>query len=361
MGFSSTGRAGSSNVGPAFLSGQSIRKPAQFLGGLSTASVLANIPVVTAKILLNQHVKMPSCRKRAVVPSDLHNLATRIHSIGPKTGRGLWGCVVKQINTVKKYRTVFVSDIHLGTKACQAELFLDFLKNVDADKIYLVGDIVDFWRIKRSAHWPQSHNDVIQKLLRKARKGVRVILIPGNHDEDLRAYCGHNFGAIEVMRQDLHETADGRRFLVMHGDEFDVVVRYAKWLAFLGDSAYVAALGMNTQLNWFRRRAGMGYWSLSAYLKQKVKSAVNYIGEFEAALANEAARQRADGVICGHIHHAAVRQIGKALYINTGDWVESCTAVGEREDGQLEIIRWLDLVEEKEISDFVQRELDAAA
>lgn len=265
------------------------------------------------------------------------------------------------IDVTKKYRTLFISDIHLGTKACQAELFLDFVKNVDADTIYLVGDIVDFWRIKRSAHWPQSHNDVIQKLLRKARKGTRIILIPGNHDEGLRAYCGQNFGAIELQHQAIHETADGRRFLVMHGDEFDIVVRYAKWLAFLGDSAYVFALWMNTHFNWFRRRAGLGYWSLPAYLKHKVKRAVNYIGEFETALANEAERQDADGVICGHIHHAAMHQIGKMLYVNTGDWVESCTAVGERADGQLEIIHWLKVAETLGAHQAVHRELEAAA
>lgn len=247
-----------------------------------------------------------------------------------------------------QYRTLFISDIHLGTKACQAEAFLDFLKHHDAETIYLVGDIVDFWRIRRrGAHWPQEQNDVIQKLLRRVRKGTRMIYIPGNHDEALRDYCGTHFGGVELMRDTIHETADGRRFLVMHGDEFDVVVRYSKWLAFLGDWAYEVALGMNTYFNIIRRNLGMPYWSLSAYLKHKVKSAVSFIGEFENALANEAKRQNAQGIICGHIHRATMQEINGVMYINTGDWVESCTAVGETHDGKFEVIHWMNLVEQK--------------
>jgi UDP-2,3-diacylglucosamine pyrophosphatase LpxH len=240
----------------------------------------------------------------------------------------------------KRYRTLFVSDLHLGTKACQAEAFLDFLRDTDADRIYLVGDIVDFWRIKRGAYLPQAHNDVLQKLLRRVRKGNDLIFIPGNHDEAMRDYCGARFGGISIERNAIHVGADGRRYLVMHGDEFDVVVRYAKWLALFGDWSYMMALWANTHFNAVRRWLGMPYWSLSAYLKHKVKRAVNYIGEFEAALAAEARKHGAQGVICGHIHHAAMRQVGDVLYINTGDWVESCTAVGETEDGLFEIIRW---------------------
>lgn len=247
---------------------------------------------------------------------------------------------METVRTTKRYRTLFISDIHLGTKACQAELFLEFLKQSDAETYYLVGDIVDFWRIRRGAHWPQHQNDVIQKLLRKVRKGARIVYIPGNHDEALRNYCGATFGGVELAKKAIHETADGRRFLIIHGDEFDVVVRYAKWLAFLGDHAYVMALWVNTWFNWGRRKLGLPYWSLSAWLKNRVKRAVNYIGEFEAALANEARRNGADGVVCGHIHHAAMRDIDGVQYINTGDWVESCTAVGETRDGRLEIIHW---------------------
>lgn len=249
---------------------------------------------------------------------------------------------------VKQHRTIFVSDLHLGTRASQADIFLDFLKHNDAETIFLVGDIIDFWRVKRGPIWPQDHNDVLQKLLRKARKGTRIIFIPGNHDEALRDYCGMKFGGIEMLRDDVYTTADGRKLLVMHGDEFDVVVRYAKWLAFLGDRSYEFLLWLNTPLNWIRRRLGFGYWSLSAYLKYRVKTAVNFIGEFEHALSEEARRRGVDGVVCGHIHHAANHEINGVQYINSGDWVESCTAITEDENGTLEIVRWLDVVRERD-------------
>ncbi|MDX2258478.1 MAG: UDP-2,3-diacylglucosamine diphosphatase [Hyphomicrobiaceae bacterium] len=242
------------------------------------------------------------------------------------------------------YRTMFISDVHLGTRACQAEMLLDFLREHDADTIFLVGDIVDFWRIKRGAIWPQSHNDVLQKLLRKVRKGSRVVFIPGNHDDGLRAYAGQRFGGIEIELQSEHVMADGRRYVIMHGDEFDVVVRYAKWLAYLGDRGYQLALWSNWPVNFVRRQFGLGYWSLSAYLKQRVKGAVNFIGEFEEKLSAEAKRRGAAGVICGHIHHAASRDLDGVHYVNIGDWVESCTAVVETADGRLELIRWLDVV-----------------
>ena len=241
---------------------------------------------------------------------------------------------------VKRYRAIFVSDLHLGTKACQAEAFIDFLRSQDAPRIYLIGDIVDFWRIRRGIYWPQSHNDVLQKLLRKVRKGTDLIYIPGNHDEAMRDYCGLRFGGVAIERHAIHLAADGRRYLIIHGDEFDVVVRYAKWLALFGDWSYAVALWANTHFNAVRRLLGLPYWSLSAYLKQRVKRAVNYIGEFEAALAKEARRYGAQGVICGHIHHAAMREVGDIAYVNTGDWVESRTAVAETEDGVLEIIHW---------------------
>jgi len=264
-------------------------------------------------------------------------------------------------NTTKHYRTLFISDVHLGTKACQAEALLDFLRHFEADTIYLVGDIIDFWRIKRSPHWPQAHNDVVQKLLRKVRKGSRLIFIPGNHDEALRSYCGQHFGGVEFKLNDIHETADGRRFVVMHGDEFDVVIRYVKWLALLGDWAYVTALGLNTVFNKVRRSFGLSYWSLSAYLKHKVKKAVNYIGDFETALVGEARRHNADGVICGHIHHPAMRQFDDVLYVNIGDWVESGTAVGETRDGKLEMIRWMEVAGIERENAIPPRQIDAAA
>ena len=260
----------------------------------------------------------------------------------------------------RRYRALFISDIQLGSKACQAEAFLEFLRYHSTPRIYLVGDIVDLWRIRRGIYWPQPHNDVLQKLLRQVRKRTELIYIPGNHDEAMREYCGSHFGGIAIERQTIHEGADGRRYLIMHGDEFDMVVCYAKWLAFLGDWSYELALWFNTQLNVARRWFGMPYWSLSAYLKHKVKRAVNYIGEFEHALAQEARRNGVQGVVCGHIHHAAMRQVEDVIYINTGDWVESCTAVVETEEGVFKIVRWNPLtgVSQPETS---SKEFEAAA
>jgi UDP-2,3-diacylglucosamine pyrophosphatase LpxH len=239
-----------------------------------------------------------------------------------------------------QYRSLFISDLHLGTKGAQAEALLEFLREHDAETIYLVGDIVDGWRLRSSWYWPQAHNDVIQKLLRKARKGARIVYVPGNHDEFLREFCGLHFGDIEIAETTMHDAADGRRYLVMHGDAFDLVVNHARWLAFLGDWAYVAALALSTRINIVRRRLGFTYWSLSAWAKARVKNAVSFIGRFEETLAAEAKRHGVDGVICGHIHSAAMRDFGGFTYINTGDWVESCTAVVEHRDGRMEIIRW---------------------
>ena len=244
---------------------------------------------------------------------------------------------------MKHYRTLFISDVHLGSKGCQAHLLLDFLKHNRADTIYLVGDIVDGWRLKKNWYWPQEHNDVVQKILRASRKGTKVVYLPGNHDEFLRDYLGMQFGDVVVEDQIIHETADKRRFLVIHGDQYDVVVRHHKWLAVLGDGAYVFAIKVNTILNKIRRKLGLSYWSLSAWAKMKVKSAVNFVGEFEKALCVEAERNNVDGVICGHIHHAVMHSDYGIEYVNTGDWVESCTAVGELEDGTLEIINWTEL------------------
>src|SRR5262245_21203797 len=237
-------------------------------------------------------------------------------------------------------RALFISDVHLGTRTAHGEELLDFLKHFEADIIYLVGDIVDFWRVRRGPHWPQAHNDVVQKLLRKARKGVRLVVVPGNHDECLRDYAGLHFGGVEIHRTIVHVTADRRRYLVMHGDEFDVVVRTARWLAVLGDRGYEFALWLNNPLNWIRRHLGLGYWSLSAYLKYRVKRAVAFIGAFEKAVAIEAIRRGVDGVICGHIHHASDRRFGHIHYLNCGDWVESCTAIVETHDGDLRVVHW---------------------
>nr|WP_245224089.1 UDP-2,3-diacylglucosamine diphosphatase [Rhizobium halophytocola] len=237
-------------------------------------------------------------------------------------------------------RTLFISDVHLGSKAAKTDFLLEFLRLHEAQTIVLVGDIIDGWRLKRSWYWPQECNDVVQKLLRKARKGTRVIYIPGNHDEFLRDFPGTHFGGIEVAERIIHETADGKKYLVLHGDEFDVVVRNARVLAYLGDWAYDAAIAINVVLAAVRRKLGMPYWSFSAWAKLQVKQAVNFIGEFQRVVADEARRNEVDGVICGHIHHAVMEDIDGIHYVNTGDWVESCTAVAEHHDGRLEMITW---------------------
>jgi UDP-2,3-diacylglucosamine pyrophosphatase LpxH len=255
-------------------------------------------------------------------------------------------CVIRSQPSVRNvqpadprhYRALFISDVHLGTKGCQAERLLEFLRDHDADVIYLVGDIVDGWQLKSGWYWPQPHNDVLQKLLRRARKGARLVYIPGNHDEFLRGYFGVHFGGIEVVVDTVHEAADGKRYLVTHGDRFDMVVKHARWLAPLGDHAYSLSVLTNKAANWVRRRFGLSAWSLSKWAKLKVKNAVNYTGEFELALAAQARRQHYDGVICGHIHHPAIRDIGGVRYVNCGDWLESCTVVAEQQNGELEIL-----------------------
>ena len=237
-------------------------------------------------------------------------------------------------------RTVWISDVHLGTAGCNAELLLDFLKSVDCEMLYLVGDIVDGWQLKKGWYWPTRHNDVVRCVLKKEKHGTRVIYIPGNHDEAFRGYTGLTLGGIELVHQAIHETADKRRLLVLHGDEFDGVVLYAKWLAFLGDSAYTLLLKLNRLLNWVRRMRGLPYWSISNHLKKKVKNAVQFISSFEEVVAHAACERGANGVVCGHIHSAEIRQIGEVTYYNDGDWVESCTALVEYPDGKMEIIDW---------------------
>jgi UDP-2,3-diacylglucosamine pyrophosphatase LpxH len=245
----------------------------------------------------------------------------------------------------RRFRTLFISDVHLGARGCQANQLLDFFRVHDADTIYLVGDIVDGWALKSNWYWPQSHNDIVQKLLRKARKGASVIYVPGNHDEFLRNYFGTHFGGIDVVESAIHTGVDGKKYLVIHGDMFDLVVQNARWLAHLGDKAYDFAIKMNRLVNALRKLFGVPYWSLSQWAKQKVKNAVNYIGAFEETLAGEARRHGTDGVICGHIHTAAIRDDHGIRYMNCGDWVESCTALAEHEDGRFEIITWTNRVQ----------------
>jgi UDP-2,3-diacylglucosamine pyrophosphatase LpxH len=238
------------------------------------------------------------------------------------------------------YRSVFISDVHLGTRGCQADMLLDFLRHMTCERLYLVGDIVDGWKLKGGWFWPQTHNDVIQKLLRLARKGAVVTYIPGNHDDKVRDFCGAHFGGVTVARDAIHETADARRFLVTHGDEFDSLARRPFWRALTGDLAYHGLLALNTMINRLRRRVGLSYWSLSTFVKSNISRARRYIEAYEAAAAEGARRRGFDGVICGHIHRAAMKEIGGVLYVNDGDWVESCTALVEHADGRLELIDW---------------------
>lgn len=240
----------------------------------------------------------------------------------------------------RRYRSIFISDLHLGTRGCRTDFVIDFLRQVECDHLYLVGDIVDGWRLSRSWYWDGAHDEVIRLVLRMAQHGTEVIYIPGNHDELFRDWLGLEVAGVKLMREAEHVAADGRRFLVMHGDEFDGVIRYAKVLAHLGDWAYDWALVLNTHFNVVRRRLGYPYWSLSQWLKRQVKEAVKAIDRFEGALATEAKRRGMDGVICGHIHHAEMRMIQGVLYMNDGDWVESCTALVEHSDGRFELLDW---------------------
>ena len=243
-----------------------------------------------------------------------------------------------------KLRTVWVSDIHLGTAGCQADLLCDFLHSIECETLYLVGDIVDGWRLRKGWYWPDQHNEVIRRVLKMAHRGTRVIYIPGNHDEMFRDYAGLSFGGVEVQLEAIHTTADGRNLLVTHGDAFDGIVLYARWLAFLGDQAYTLLLRANIILNAIRRRFNMPYWSLSSYLKMRVKNAVQFIGKYEEVVAREAAQRGVEGVVCGHIHCAEIRQFGSITYYNDGDWVESCTALTEAKDGTMSIINWAENV-----------------
>lgn len=241
-----------------------------------------------------------------------------------------------------EFRTIFISDTHLGTRGCRGDFLADFLRRTTSENLFLVGDIIDGWRLKKSWYWDETHDDILRMILGKARNGTKVTYIPGNHDEMFRSWLpAHvDISGIRLCQDAEHVTADGKRFLIIHGDEFDNVVRYAKFLALLGDWAYTAALVVNRWFNVARRHLGLPYWSLSAWLKRQVKEAVKAIDRFESALADEARRRGFDGVVCGHIHHAEIRDIDGIQYMNDGDWVESCTALVEHHDGRMELIDW---------------------
>lgn len=240
----------------------------------------------------------------------------------------------------QRVRTIWISDVHLGTRDCQADKLAGFLKEHECDQLYLVGDIIDGWRLRKGMYWPQSHTNVIRRILTMAKHGTRVVYVTGNHDEFLRRYGTLSIGNLLLVDEAEHRTADGRRLLVTHGDLFDVITRYHRWLAFLGDNAYGFSLRLNRWLNYWRSRYGYGYWSLSGYLKHRVKKAVNFISDFEDALAHECRKREFDGVVCGHIHHAEIRDVKGITYHNCGDWVESCTALIENWDGSIIQYRW---------------------
>ena len=248
----------------------------------------------------------------------------------------------KRVTERRKYRTIWISDVHLGTRGCNADMLIDFLDHVDSDTMYLVGDIIDGWRLKKKFYWPAAHNDIVWRILKRAKRGTKVIYIPGNHDEVFRQFTGLSFGGVSIRRQAIHETADGRRLLVLHGDEFDAITLAHRWLAHVGDYAYTALMGLNRWVNIVRRRLNMPYWSLSKHAKAKVKNAVEFISHYEDIVAQAAGARGVDGVVCGHIHTAEIRNINGVQYYNDGDWVEGCTALVEHYDGSMEVLHWAD-------------------
>jgi UDP-2,3-diacylglucosamine pyrophosphatase LpxH len=247
----------------------------------------------------------------------------------------------------RSYRTIWISDVHLGTRGCNDRMLIDFLDHVDSEYLYLVGDIIDGWRMKKRFYWPERHNAIVRRIMKRAKRGTKVIYIPGNHDEMFRQFAGMNFGGVEIRSRATHTTADGRKLLVVHGDEFDAVVLAHRWLAFLGDWAYRTLMQLNVFVNVVRRTMGLEYWSLSKHAKHKVKGAVSVISRFEEAVAHEAKSVGADGVVCGHIHTAEIRDFDGTIYYNDGDWVEGCNALVEHMDGTMELLHWPDEIKKR--------------
>jgi len=256
----------------------------------------------------------------------------------------------------RKHRSIWISDTHLGTRGSKADFLCDFLKHNDCETLYLVGDIIDGWKMQKRTYWPQEHSNVIRRILTRAKRGTNVVYVTGNHDDFLRRYSGMSFGNIHLVDEAIHTTADGRQLWVVHGDAFDSIVCNQKWLALAGDWAYESMLRFNVIFNRARHLLGLDYWSLSAYLKYKVKKAVSFISDYEKTLAHECQKRDMQGVVCGHIHHPEVSMIGDIQYANSGDWVESCSALVEDQQGQLEIIYW-----DKEINKMPKAEAKQAA
>lgn len=251
----------------------------------------------------------------------------------------------------RRFRTIWISDIHLGTRGCNADMLIDFLDSTDSETLYLVGDIIDGWRLRKRFYWPASHNDIVWRILKRAKRGTRIVYIPGNHDEMLRPYAGLHFGGVEIQRNAVHETADGRRLLVLHGDEFDTIMLAHRWLAYVGDAAYETLMRLNYGVNKIRNLFGLPYWSLSKMAKHKVKNAIEFISKFEEIVAHEAGQRGVDGVVCGHIHTADIRDIEGVEYYNDGDWVEGCTALVEHFDGRMEVLHWAEEIETRNQQD----------
>jgi len=260
----------------------------------------------------------------------------------------------------RRYRTIWISDVHLGTKGCNAALLVDFLDHTDSETMYLVGDIIDGWRLRKKVYWPPEHNDVVWRILKRARRGTRIVYIPGNHDEMVRPFAGMNFGGVEIARAAFHDTADGRRLMVLHGDEFDAVMLAHRWLAVVGDALYHMIMGLNRWVNLARRALGLPYWSLSKVAKHKVKNAVEFISKYEELVARAAAERGVDGVVCGHIHTAEMRTFGDIAYYNDGDWVEGCTALVEHFDGRMELLHWPDEIARRTRDIAAERAREAA-
>jgi UDP-2,3-diacylglucosamine pyrophosphatase LpxH len=252
--------------------------------------------------------------------------------------------IPEKIAERQRYRTIWISDVHLGTRGCNADALIDFLDHVDSDTLYLVGDIIDGWQLKKKFYWPAAHNDVVWRILKRARRGARIVYIPGNHDEMFRQFSGLDFGGVEIRRSAVHTTADGKRLLVLHGDEFDAVMLSHRWLAYLGDAAYELTMALSRQVNHVRRWLGLPYWSLSKYAKSKVKNAIAFITKFEEVVAREAGARGVDGVVAGHIHAADIRTINGIAYYFDGDWIEGCTALVEHDDGRMEVLHWTDVM-----------------
>lgn len=256
-----------------------------------------------------------------------------------------------QSQSRRKFRTIWISDIHLGTRGCNADMLIDFLDSTDSETMYLVGDIIDGWRLKKRFYWPSAHNDIVWRILKRAKGGTRIVYIPGNHDEMLRPYAGLHFGGVEIARNAIHTTADGRRLLVLHGDEFDTIMLAHRWLAYVGDAAYEGLMRLNYVVNRVRTWMGLPYWSLSKMAKHKVKNAVEFISKFEEVVAHEAGQRGVDGVVCGHIHNAEIREITGIEYYNDGDWVEGCTALVEHEDGRMQVLHWADEIAARNVQE----------